>query len=354
MKSSMKKKTSKAGLPPGTLLYVGEKKTEKTTISVLDYDPKGIEEKTLARIEDAFGFKSKDSVSWINIVGIQDVQVIEKLGHHFDIHPLVLEDILHTDQRPKYEEYDQYIFIIVNMLWYDEKTNQVIPEQVSFILTDSCVISFQEIEGDVFQPVRERIRNGKGRIRMRGADYLLYALIDAIVDQYFIILEKIGEHIELIEEDVIHDPEPTVIQVIYRLKREIIYLRKSIWPLREVISNLQKQASPLIKETTDLFLRDVYDHAIQIMDTVETYRDMVSGLLDMYMSSVSNKMNEVMKVLTIFAAIFIPLTFIAGVYGMNFQYMPELSIPWAYHLVLLAMVAVGVMLLVFFKHKKWL
>ena len=354
MTTIFKKQSKNIGLPPGTLVHIGEKKTDKTTIEYIDFDKEDLQERTVERIEDCFLLKEKPTVSWINITGLHDVSVIEKIGQHFDIHPLVLEDILHTDQRPKYEDFENYISVILKMLRYDEEHKEIIAEQVSLILIDSCVLSFQEFEGDVFHSIRDRIRTGKGRIRKMGSDYLLYALIDAIVDYYFVILEKIGGKIEELEDEVVENPTPKIVHNIHELKRDMIFLRKSIWPLREVINNLYKNEHRLIKKTTGVFLRDVYDHTIQIIDTIETYRDMVSGLLEIYMSSVSNKMNEVMKVLTIFAAIFIPLTFIVGVYGMNFHYMPELSIPWAYPLVWIVMISLSILLLLFFRHKNWL
>ena len=349
------KKTSKSrGLPPGSLVHVGEKKTEKVRISLIDYIVGKFEEKEVKNVEECFSFKRKPSITWINVDGLHEVDVIEKLGKCFEIHPLVLEDILNTDQRPKIEDFENYIFFILKMLYTDEKTKEVHSEQVSLILGKNFVISFQESKGDVFETVRERIRKGKGRIRKMGSDYLAYALIDAIVDNYFTILENIGDRVEGMENDVVTNPDPELLQKIYNLKREMIYLRKSVWPLREVINGLLREESKLIKNSTHIFLRDLYDHTIQTIDTIETFRDMISGMLDIYMSSVSNKMNEVMKVLTIFAAIFIPLTFIVGIYGMNFQYMPELSIPWAYPLVWIVILIVGISLLGFFKHKKWI
>jgi magnesium transporter len=252
------------------------------------------------------------------------------------------------------EDFEKYIFFVLKMLYTDEKNHEIHSEQVSFILGKNFVISFQESIGDVFDSVRGRIRGGKTRIRKKDADYLAYALTDAVVDGYFGILEKIGERIEVLEEDLISNPDPKILQEIYNLKREMIYIRKSVWPLREVINNLLREESNIIKESTHIYLRDLYDHTIQVIDTVETFRDLISGMVDMYMSSVSNKMNEVMKVLTIFAAIFIPLTFIAGVYGMNFQYMPELNLPWAYPAIWIVIILVGLTLLLYFKHKKWL
>jgi magnesium transporter len=350
----IKKSGSKRGLPPGSIVHVGEKKTDKVKISIIDYTIGKFDEKEVKNVEECFPFKRKPTVTWINIDGLHDVDVIEKLGSCYDIHPLVLEDIVHTDQRPKMEDFDKYIFFVLKMLYFDDKTHEIQSEQISLILGQNYVISFQEKVGDVFNAVRERIRKGKGRIRKMGPDYLAYSLVDAIIDNYFIILERIGEKVETIEQDVVSAPEPEILQQIYNLKREMIYLRKSVWPFREVINGLLREESKLIKKGTHIYLRDLYDHTIQIIDTIETFRDMISGMLDIYMSSVSNKMNEVMKVLTIFAAIFIPLTFIAGVYGMNFQYMPELSLPWAYPAVWLVILGVGVSLLFYFKHRKWI
>jgi magnesium transporter len=350
----IKKSSKSKGLPPGALIHIGEKKTEKVKISVMDYSIGKYDEKEIKKVEDCFSLKRKPSISWINIDGLHEISVIEKLGKCFDIHPLVLEDILDTEQRPKMEDYEKFIFLVLKMLYVDDKTQEIHSEQVSLILGSNYVISFQETVGDVFDNVRERIRGSKGRIRKMGADYLAYALMDAIVDNYYVILEKIGEKIESMQEDIILNPEPETLQHIYKLKRDMIYLRKSVWPLREVINGLLREESKLIKKSTHIYLRDLYDHTIQVIDTIETYRDMVSGMLDIYMSSVSNKMNEVMKVLTIFAAIFIPLTFIAGVYGMNFHHMPELSYTWAYPAVWIVIIVVAISLLGYFKHKKWI
>ncbi|MFC1822644.1 magnesium/cobalt transporter CorA [Thermodesulfobacteriota bacterium] len=350
----MKKTSNKVGLPPGTLLHVGEKKAEEIKISIIDYDEQTLEEKQLGKIEDAFPLKDTPTVSWINIDGLHEVDIIEKVGKHFGLHPLVLEDIVHTGQRPKMDDFDDYLFIVSQMLLYDGEEDKLIIEQFSLVIGPHYILSFQEMEGDVFQHVRERIRKAKGRIRKMGPDYLAYALMDAIVDQYFVVLEKIGERIELLEEELLEKPTPETMQMIHNLKRELIFLRKSVWPLREIIANLERGESDLIQEKTTIFLRDVYDHTIQVIDTVETFRDMASGMLDVYLSSVSNRMNEVMKVLTIIATIFIPLTFIAGVYGMNFKFMPELEWHWSYPLVWAVMLVVAIVMLFYFKRKKWL
>jgi magnesium transporter len=348
------KRTSKmAGLPPGTLIHIGERKTEKPRITIIDYGEAQFEEKEAKKIEECFPFKDKPTVTWINVDGIHQVEIIEKLGSHFGLHPLLLEDILNTEQRPKMEDFGDYIFVVLKMLYYDGKGDEIEAEQVSLILGSNFVISFQEREGDVFDPVRERIRQGKGRIRQAGADYLAYVLLDAIVDSCFLILETLGERIEETEQQLATNPTPETVQLIRKLKREMIILRKSVWPLREVVSGLERCESALIQESTDAYLRDVYDHTIQVMDTVESLRDMVSGMLDIYLSSISNRMNEIMKVLTIFAALFIPLTFVAGIYGMNFRYMPELGWHWGYPMILIVMASIAAGMLTYFRRKKW-
>ena len=354
MPELIKKRSRKAGLPPGTLIHIGEKKTEELKITVIDYEETHFEEREVKRVEECFVFKDKPTVTWMNVDGLHQVEILEKLGECYGLHPLVLEDILNTDQRPKMEDYGEYIYIVLKALDYNDKSNEIETEQISLILGSNFVFSFQEREGDTFDPIRERIRNGKGRIRSMGADYLAYALLDSIIDNYFIILEKLGEKIELLEEKLVTQPAPETLRTIHHLKREMIFLRKAVWPLREVINGLERGESSLIKESTRVYLRDVYDHTIQTIDTIETYRDMVSGMLDIYLSSVSNRLNSVMKVLTIIATIFMPLTFLAGVYGMNFKYMPELGWRLGYPLIWLIMIGIGVLMLIFFRKKKWL
>ena len=348
------KKRKKAGSPPGTLIHVGETRAETVKITVIDYDAESCREREIQQIEDCFYLKDTSTVTWINISGLHQIETIEKIGKHFELHPLLLEDVLHTNQRPKIEDFGEYLFLVLRMLFCNGVKDEIESEQVSFFVGSRYVISFQEKEGDVFDPVRERIRHGKGRIRKCGTDYLVYTLIDAIVDHYFINIEKTEEKIDLIEEEVLTNATPETLQKIHTIKREMIFMRKSVWPLREVISTFERAESPLVKETTTIYLRDVYDHTVQIIDTIETFRDVISGMLDVYLSSISNKMNEVMKVLTIIATIFIPLTFIAGVYGMNFKYLPELEWKWGYYSVWLFMLAVGISMGLYFKRKKWL
>ena len=349
-----KRHSKSAGLPPGTLIHIGEKKLEAPRITIIDYDEQNFQEKQVARIEECFEFKTSPTVTWINIDGIHDISTVEKIGSHYDLHPLTLEDILTTGQRPKFEDLEKHLFIVLNMLSFSDEKKRIQAEQVSIILGPNFVISFQESIGDVFEPIRDRIRNAKGRIRKMGPDYLMYSLMDAIVDNYFAILEKLGEKIESLEEELVSSANEQVLKRIHLLKREMIFLRKSVWPLRELISGIERSESELIKDSTSAYLRDLYDHTIQVIDTVEGFRDMVSGMLDIYLSALSNRMNAVMKVLTIIATIFIPLTFIVGVYGMNFKFMPELGWKWGYGAVWLVIIIIAVVMLIYFKRKKWL
>jgi len=335
-------------------MYIGKTKTENVKITYIDYNADHFQEKQVETVDKVFHFNNTSTATWINFDGIHQLDTIEKIGKHFKIHPLVLEDIMNTGQRPKMEDFGEYLFIVLKMLHYDQKEDVTKTEQVSLVLSSKYVLSFQEDEGDVFDSIRERIRTDRGSIRKRGVDYLAYSLIDAIVDNYFMVLEKIGEKIEDIEDELVKNPTPMVLQTIHRLKRELIFLRKSVWPLREVISRLERWESPLIHKSIDIYLRDVYDHTIQVIDSLETFRDTLSGMLDIYLSSVSNRMNEVMKVLTVISTIFIPLTLIASIYGMNFRYMPELEWSWGYPMVYMVMLAIGAVMLVYFRRKKWL
>ena len=354
MSKNKKKNISKAGLPPGTLIHVGERKMDSSNISVIDYNENNINEYTISDCDELKQFKHNSTVSWINLDGLHDIELVEEIGKLFDIHPLALEDVLNTRQRPKSENYDNCIFTVVKMLMLNGDTGSVKSEQVSLIMGKGFVISFQEQKGDVFDGIRARLRNARGKIRRMTADYLMYCLLDAVVDSYFAILEKTGDDIEQLESVLAAGNDENVLHRIHAMKRTLISLRKSIWPLREVVNSLLRDQSQLIGKTTGLYLRDVYDHTIQVIDTLETHRDLVSGLLDMYMSAISNAMNSVMKVLTIIATLFIPLTFIAGIYGMNFKYMPELEYKWAYPAVWVIMIASAAGMLCYFKKKKWI
>ncbi|TFG27998.1 MAG: magnesium/cobalt transporter CorA [Promethearchaeota archaeon] len=346
-------KKTKVGLPPGTLIFTGEKRVEKEKITIIDYNEKDFHIKEIQKLEEDLNVIEDSIVRWINVSGINQVNLIEKLGDQFQIHPLVLEDILNPNQRPKIEEFENQIFIVLRMLSWNKEEKQIVSEQISIILTQNCVITFREIDNKIFYPIIERLTKSKGRIRKMGADYLVYSLIDIIVDNYFVILEKIGKKIDEIEEELVENPLIETLHAIHLLKRELILLRKAIWPTRSVINSMQ-QEEDYFMHNTQIYLRDVYDHIIQIIDTFENYRDIISGMLDIYLSSVSNKMNEIMKVLTIISTIFIPLSFLAGFYGMNFLYMPELRIPAAYPILIIVIIIIALIMIWFFKRKKWL
>jgi len=343
---------NKLGAPPGTLVYYGDDHTEKVKITLIEYNEKEFIEKDFYNFADCVNHVNPEMVRWINVDGVHDVELVEKIGKFFNIHPLTLEDVVNTNQRAKFEDYDNYVVSIMKMIYYDTALHS---EQLSVVLMDGMVISFQEsLGGDAFDLIRNRIRQGKGRIRKMGADYLAYALLDAVVDCYFTILEKIGDKIEVLEDELMTEPTKETLQMLHHMKREMIFVRKAVWPMRELINNLERSETELIKPSTDVYLRDVHDHTIRVIDTVETFRDLLSGMMDIYLSSVSNRMNEVMKVLTIITTIFVPVTFIAGVYGMNFDYMPELHSKWGYPAVWAVMLTIIIALIIYFRRRKWL
>jgi magnesium transporter len=348
----VQKRSGKTGLPPGTLVHIGEKKSDQVTITAFHYSSGYCEERRLDR-PDTLVPPTDESVMWVNVGGVHKVEILETLGKQFSLHPLLLEDVANTDQRPKLDDYETYLFLVMKMLSLTNK-QEIAVEQVSLVIGRNYVLSFQENGTDVFQPVRERLRGGKGRLRQAGADYLLYALVDAIVDQYFAVLELSGEQIEALQQAVVADPKPETLKEIHVLKRQLLFLRRAVWPLRDVMNNLSRTDCPFVQQPTKVFFRDVSDHVVQIVDTIETLREMVSASLDIYLSSVSYRLNAVMRVLTVITTIFMPLSFIASIYGMNFEHMPELKLAWGYPLVLLVMAAVGISMLIVFKNKRWL
>jgi magnesium transporter len=351
--SIIQKTKAKAGFPPGTLIYTGNAEAKPVKIYLMNYDEYHLQEHEIEDCAECLSYKNSSTVSWININSIQNVEVIETIGKYFDIHPLVLEDLMSVNQRPKMENYDSYSFIVLRMLKVDEDNNQINDEQVSLIVGNNFVISFQE-EGDVLDSIRNRIRENKGIIRKQKSDYLAYALIDTIVDNYFVILEKIEDETERIEEDLSLIASNKSLQEINILKRQIISIRKAIWPLREFIGSISKEESAIFSKNTIIYMRDVYDHTIRLIDMVDTLREVISDLTNLYLSSVSNRMNEIMKVLTIISTIFIPMTFLAGVYGMNFEFMPELRYRWGYPATLVVMLGIGIVMLTYFRKKRWL
>ncbi len=343
---------NKTGAPPGTIVYHGKESEEKVKITLIQYNETVFVEKEFYILSECLDCVLPNTIKWINVDGIHKVELVEEIGKRFNIHPLTLEDIVNTSQRAKFEDYDSYVVAIMKMIYYENEINS---EQLTVVLMDGMVISFQEIHGgDAFDMIRTRLRQGKGRVRRMGADYLAYALLDAVVDCYFTILEKVGDRIEVLEEEVMDEPSKDILRQIHHMKREMIFLRKAVWPMRELINNLERSETELVKPTTDIYLRDLHDHAIRVIDTVETFRDLLSGMMDIYLSSVSNRMNEVMKVLTIITTIFVPITFIVGVYGMNFDYMPELHTKWGYPLTWASILITIGLLLYYFKRKKWL
>jgi magnesium transporter len=348
----VQKRSTKTGLPPGTLVHIGERRSETVTITVFHYSGTGCEEQPVEQ-PDRLAPPADESVVWINVGGVHKLEVLETLGRQFLLHPLLLEDIANTDQRPKLDDYETYFFLVMKMLSLTDR-KEIALEQVSLVLGRNYVLSFQENGTDVFQPVRERLRGGKGRLRQSGADYLLYALVDAIVDEYFAVLEFMGERIEALQQIVVADPRPETLNDIHALKRQLLFLRRAVWPLRDVMNNLSRSDCPFLQQPTKVFFRDVHDHVVQIVDTIETLREMVSASLDIYLSSVSYRLNAVMRVLTVITTIFMPLSFIASIYGMNFEHMPELKSQWGYPLVLAVMTVVGVGMLVLFRNKRWL
>jgi magnesium transporter len=353
-KRVMKRRAKKAGLPPGSLVYLGDKPNAATKIQLFDYLDGHLTEREVVHPDECAPFKDSDTVTWINIDGIQNVGVLEKIGKQYDLHPLVLEDILNTDQRPKVEDHERYLYVVLKMLSYNEAEQEIAIEQLSLILGDNFVLSFQDKPGDVLEPLRERIRQSKGKIRKLGADYLLYAIMDEVVDHYFVVMEKLGEKIEQIEDIVAVRPKQDTLQQIHRLKREIIVLRKAVWPLRELISTLRHDDTPLLSESTEIYFRDLNDHIVQIIDGVEAYRDMLSSMLDVYLSIMSNRTNGVMKVLALFSAIFMPLTFITGIFGMNFKDFPELEWKYGFQGTVILMVVMAVGMIIFFRRRRWL
>jgi len=326
-------------------------RSRPVTVTVIDYDESRFSEQTYTLPESQLPVLRR-GVTWIDVDGVHNTGVIQAVGDAVGIHPLTLEDIANTHQRPKIEDYGDYLYVAVRMIAPGD--GEFHSEQVSLVLGRDYVVSFQEEPGDVFERIRERLHAGAGRLRSVGPDHLFHALLDAIVDGYFAVIEELGERIETVEEEVVADPDRETLQAIYALKRSLIVLRRSVWPLREAVAQLERGESPLIGEQTLVYFRDVYDHTIEVAETVETYRDMMSGTLDVYLSSQSSRMNEIMKVLTIIATIFIPLTFIAGVYGMNFSHMPGIGHPLGYSAALASMAAVAAAMLLYFRKKGWI
>jgi len=347
------KVSKKIGLPPGSIIYVGEQKVEKVKITLTEYDEANVETYEIKSVDEIDPFTDTPQVTWVSVCGLHETDFLMQIGERFKVHPLVLEDILNTETRPKIEITDDYLFIVMKLITYNTEHKILESEQVSFILGDSFVFSFMERSDEIFNPIRERITNQLGKVRKRGSDYLLYVLMDVVVDQFFLALEKVDERIESLDDEVLNAPEKSQVEKIYNLKNLLLMLRRSAAPMREIVNQLIKDEGDLIDDSTEPYLRDLYDHTIHISESIELQREITTGLMETYLSMMSNKMNEVMKVLTVIATIFIPLTFIVGIYGMNFKYLPELEWPWAYFAVWGVMIAVTLAMLFYFRRKNW-
>ncbi|MCB1674960.1 MAG: magnesium/cobalt transporter CorA [Halioglobus sp.] len=355
MKESLTDASGKTGLPPGSLVHVGDVLLQHTALSLIDFTKDTFTETPVDTVDTIAKYRDSETVTWLLVEGLADTAVIRRIGELFNIHQLVLEDILNTHQRPKFEEYEDYLFIVIKSLVAQEGDFRVVSEQVSLLVLPNFVIVFKEKQDDILSPVQQRIRASKGRFRSRGADFLAYSILDTIIDQGFNVLDLLDDEINALEDGLLGAEQgQAMLNTILRLKREIVGIRRCVSPVRELLNDMLRSESPLIVQDTHIYLRDAYDHAIRILESIEIHRDLLAGLLDIYISSVNNKMNEVMKVLTVFASIFIPLTFLAGIYGMNFDYMPELHWRWAYPALWLVFIATPVVLLVYFRNKDWL
>ncbi len=353
MQKLVKSRSKTIGMPPGTLVHIGEKKRETTLMTLIGYDEDNFEQKKLG-IKGLEELKIKETgITWLNVEGLSDINVLETVGTVFSLHPLILEDILNTDQRPKIDANEEYIYISAKMLFYGKELGELDIDQVSLILGKKCVITISEKDTDVFDPIVKRLQQRMSRFRKLGADYLAYSLLDVIVDNYFTVLESFGEKVELVEDQMMDGNGRQTLRTIHELKRQLLLLHKAVWPLREVLSFLERDESLMMQETTDIYIRDLYDHVIQVMDTTDTLRDILASMLEVYLSSSSNRMNEIMKVLTIISTVFMPLSFVVGVYGMNLRNMPEMDWPLMYPILWLVMICISVSMLIYFKKKRW-
>jgi magnesium transporter len=351
--SARKKRSTKTGLPPGSLVHLGERKIEHARVTLVDYGPDGLEEKQFETLAEARAYTPTLPIHWLNVYGLHEPEVLAEVGRRFNLHPLVLEDILNTDQRPKLDEYGDYLFLVTRFFDYDAKSMDVTSEQVSIVIGRSFVLTFQEMPTGNFNPVRDRLRQDRGPIRRAGADYLAYALLDTVVDRYFAVLEGLGERVEELEEELMHKPSSLALGTLHHLRREATTLRRAVWPLREVINGLTR-SNHFFSAEVQPYLRDIYDHTVHVIESLETIRDLIAGLLEIYLSTVSNRVNREVRVLTVIALIFMPSSLMAGIFGMNFKVMPLLDNPDGFHMIIGAMLGVAATLALLFWHRKWL
>ncbi|HYG49722.1 MAG TPA: magnesium/cobalt transporter CorA [Flavobacteriales bacterium] len=353
MTSNLHSRKHKIGLPPGTPVYLGRDRNQEIKIEVFQYNEKEVTHFNHITPNDFRQYIKNDRITWINIDGIYDQTIVKYVGEQFNLHPLTQEDIMNTDHRPKVEYFEDYLHFTLKMLTYNKADKTILSEQISFVLGKNWVISFQEIHGDIFDPIRDRINNNKGRVRKRGADYLVYALIDVIVDNYFTITDELEDQIEELEQNILEGADKEELEAILKIKKDLVFMRKSVIPVREAISGLIKSDNAFIEKSTRQFLRDVYDHSIYIGESIENYREMLQSLLDIYLTGLSNKLNNVMKTLTVISTVFIPLTFIAGLYGMNFTTIPGADHPYGFVIASVSMILVGIVMVLILRHKKW-
>ena len=349
----VKKHKQEIGISPDELLFRGEKKIDQVMLRVIDFDANNLKEDVIKSVNDVLKYQDKDSVTWFNVDGLHNTALMEEIADGFHLDKLILAEVMNTQARPKVHEYDNCISLSIKMLQIDEVTDRITVENLSLIITKSVLISFQEKKGDVFEPVRERIRKQKKRIRNAGTDYLAFALLDIVIDNYIYIISFLGEKIESLEEDLLLDPKKSVIEEINIFKRELNFLRKSIKPAREMILALSKIESELIDESTDVHFKELQDNINQASDSSDSYREILSDQLNIYHTTISSKLNDIMKFLTIFSVIFIPLTFIAGIYGTNFDVVPELHYEYSYFIMWGVIVSVAIGMLIYFRKRKW-
>ncbi|CAA0078611.1 Cobalt/magnesium transport protein CorA [Halioglobus japonicus] len=353
MTTSLKYASEKKGLGPGSLIHVGSVHQADSHITLVDYDHANYEKRLVSSLEEVLPYRDKQSLTWVIVEGLADASIVESIGQHFNIHPLVLEDILNTHQRPKFEEHDDYLFVVLKCLLPEEGEFSIVKEQVSLVIFKDIVFTFKEKADSLLDPVMKRLENGRGRIRRMGTDYLMYAVLDAIIDLNFDIMDQLEETLITVEDEIFTLPTPELLEKIHGIKLEVIRMRRFISPVRDLTAGLLRSESELIDPNTRIYLRDVHDHVLRIIESIETHRDILSSLLEIYLSSISSRLNEVMKVLTVFSSIFIPLTFITGIYGMNFEWMPELSWHWAYPAVWLVFITTSCTLFLYFKRRGW-
>ena len=345
---------SKVGLPPGTPIHTGDKQLSKVKIRIIDYSPSKLEVREDVNLKDCVPPTEGEGIRWIQVKGVHDVETIQSIGKAFDLHPLVIEDLVRTQQRPKVETIQNGAFLVVRPFSFDKEEKRLKSEQLSIVFGKGIVITFQESYPNMFDAIEKRAKQAMGHLRTGTADYLMYTILDLVVDRYFLVLEQLGDKIETLEDELVREASGDMLHEIYGLKRNIMSMRRHVWPLREVVFQLNRDESHLIHETTQLYLRDLYDHVIRITDLLETYRESLTAMVDIYLSSMSNRMNEVMQVLAVVSTIFIPLTLMASIYGMNFPNMPELTLSYGYPLFLFGMISIGVILGLYFRRIGWI